>query len=49
VCRAAIFGKNIDDVLPFAGLRDSELGVGGIPCTMHDMQIDRMLVLNTPG
>ena len=35
-----------DDVMPFAGLRESGLGVGGIPYTMHDMQIDKMLVIN---
>jgi acyl-CoA reductase-like NAD-dependent aldehyde dehydrogenase len=34
-----------DDVMPFAGLRESGLGVGGIPYTMHDMQIDKMLVI----
>ncbi len=35
-----------DDVMPFAGLRESGLGVGGIPYTMHDMQIDKMVVIN---
>ena len=35
-----------DDVMPFAGLRESGLGVGGIPYTMHDMQIDKMTVIN---
>jgi len=34
-----------DDVMPFAGLRESGLGVGGIPYTMHDMQIDKMMVV----
>jgi acyl-CoA reductase-like NAD-dependent aldehyde dehydrogenase len=38
-----------DDVMPFAGLRESGLGVGGIPYTMHDMQIDKMMVINNPG
>ena len=38
-----------DDVMPFAGLRESGLGVGGIPYTMEDMQIDKMLVMRTPG
>ena len=38
-----------DDVMPFAGLRESGLGVGGIPYTMHDMQIDKMMVINKPG
>lgn len=33
-----------DDVMPFAGLRESGLGVGGIPYTLEDMQIDKMLV-----
>ena len=37
-----------DDVMPFAGLRESGLGVGGIPYTMHDMQIDKMLVIKSP-
>ncbi len=34
-----------DDVMPFAGLRESGLGIGGIPYTMHDMQIDKMMVI----
>ena len=38
-----------DDVMPFAGLRESGLGVGGIPYTMHDMQIDKMMVINNTG
>ncbi len=38
-----------DDVMPFAGLRESGLGVGGIPYTMEDMQIDKMLVLKSRG
>lgn len=37
-----------DDVMPFAGLRESGLGVGGIPYTMEDMQIDKMMVVNSP-
>jgi len=36
-----------DDVMPFAGLRESGLGTGGIPYTMHDMQIDKMLVVKS--
>ncbi|MCH9695164.1 MAG: aldehyde dehydrogenase family protein [Gammaproteobacteria bacterium] len=36
-----------DDVMPFAGLRQSGLGVGGIPHTISDMQIDKMMVLKT--
>ncbi len=38
-----------DDVMPFAGLRESGLGVGGIPYTMHDMQIDKLLVIKSSG
>jgi acyl-CoA reductase-like NAD-dependent aldehyde dehydrogenase len=36
-----------DDAMPFAGLRESGLGVGGIPYTMEDMQIDKMLVIKS--
>jgi acyl-CoA reductase-like NAD-dependent aldehyde dehydrogenase len=36
-----------DDVMPFAGLRESGLGVGGIPYTMHDMQIEKMMVVKS--
>ena len=36
-----------DDVMPFAGLRESGLGIGGIPYTMEDMQIDKMMVLRS--
>ncbi len=36
------------DWMPFAGLRQSGLGVGGIPHTMHDMQIRKMMVLKSP-
>jgi acyl-CoA reductase-like NAD-dependent aldehyde dehydrogenase len=32
------------DWMPFAGLRESGLGVGGIPYTYHDMTIEKMLV-----
>ncbi len=35
------------DWMPFAGLKQSGLGVGGIRYTMHDMQIDKMLVLRS--
>jgi len=35
------------DWMPFAGLRESGLGVGGIPYTFHDMQIQKMLVLDS--
>ena len=33
------------DWMPFAGLKHSGYGVGGIKYTMEDMQIDKMLVL----
>ena len=33
------------DWMPFAGLKHSGHGVGGIKYSMHDMQIDKMLVL----
>lgn len=35
------------DNMPFAGLRHSGLGVGGIGHTIEDMQIDKMLVLKS--
>ena len=34
------------DWMPFAGLRRSGLGVGGIPYTMADMSIEKMAVWN---
>jgi acyl-CoA reductase-like NAD-dependent aldehyde dehydrogenase len=37
------------DWMPFAGLRESGLGIGGIPYTMHDMQIEKMLVMRSPA
>ncbi|MEP7261619.1 MAG: aldehyde dehydrogenase family protein [Usitatibacter sp.] len=37
------------DWMPFAGLRQSGLGVGGIPYTFRDMQVDKMCVINSPG
>ncbi len=33
------------DWMPFAGLKNSGHGVGGIKYTMHDMQIEKMLIL----
>lgn len=33
------------DWMPFAGLRESGLGVGGIPHTFHDMTIEKMVVI----
>ncbi len=35
------------DWMPFAGLKQSGLGVGGIPHTFEDMQIKKMLVLRS--
>jgi len=35
------------DGMPFAGLRHSGLGVGGIPHTIDDMQIDKMMVIKS--
>ena len=35
------------DWMPFAGQRQSGLGTGGIPYTMHDMTSDKMIVLRT--
>ena len=34
------------DWMPFAGLKQSGLGIGGIKYTMREMQIDKMLVIN---
>ncbi|NRB71780.1 MAG: aldehyde dehydrogenase family protein, partial [Xanthomonadales bacterium] len=34
-----------DDVMPFAGLNASGLGIGGIPYTIEDMQFEKMLVI----
>ena len=36
------------DWMPFAGLRQSGYNVGGIPYTMHDMQVRKMMVLRSP-
>jgi len=36
-----------DDVMPFAGLRQSGLGVGGIPYTLEDMTIEKMMVVKS--
>jgi acyl-CoA reductase-like NAD-dependent aldehyde dehydrogenase len=35
------------DWMPFAGLRQSGLGVGGIPHTMRDMQIEKMMLIRS--
>ena len=36
------------DGMPFAGLRHSGLGVGGISHTIDDMRVNKMLVLHSP-
>jgi acyl-CoA reductase-like NAD-dependent aldehyde dehydrogenase len=36
------------DWMPFAGLRQSGLGVGGIPYTFRDMQVEKMFVAAIP-
>ncbi len=36
------------DWMPFAGLKQSGLGVGGIPHTIHDMQIEKMMIVHSP-
>lgn len=35
------------DWMPFAGLRHSGLGVGGIPYTFEDMQIEKLMVIKS--
>ncbi len=35
------------DWMPFAGLRESGMGVGGIPYTMEDMQIKKLTVIRS--
>jgi acyl-CoA reductase-like NAD-dependent aldehyde dehydrogenase len=37
------------DWMPFAGLRESGLGVGGIPYTFREMQIEKMFIGRTRG
>jgi len=36
------------DWMPFAGLRESGYGVGGIPHTIRDLQVRKMMVLRSP-
>lgn len=36
------------DWMPFAGLKQSGIGIGGIKYTMEEMQVDKMLVINSP-
>jgi hypothetical protein len=35
--------------MPFAGLRESGLGTGGIPYSFRDMQVEKLLVLRADG
>jgi len=35
------------DWMPFAGLKQSGLGVGGIPYTFEDMQVDKQIVIRS--
>ena len=35
------------DWMPFAGLRQSGLGTGGIPHSFRDMRLEKMFVLNS--
>lgn len=37
------------DHMPFAGLRESGLGTGGIPYTIEDLQINKMCVIHSPN
>ncbi|MDQ6982705.1 MAG: aldehyde dehydrogenase family protein [Mariprofundus sp.] len=37
------------DWMPFAGLRHSGLGVGGIPFAIRDMQAEKMIVIHSEG
>ena len=36
------------DWMPFAGLKQSGLGVGGIPRTLRDTQTEKMTVIHSP-
>ena len=35
------------DWMPFAGLKQSGLGIGGIPHTFRDMQVEKMMVIRS--
>jgi acyl-CoA reductase-like NAD-dependent aldehyde dehydrogenase len=35
------------DWMPFAGLKQSGLGVGGIPYTMEEMQVQKLIVIRS--
>lgn len=37
------------DWMPFAGLKHSGLGTGGIPYSMEDMQVEKMIVVTSRG
>ncbi|WP_419616208.1 aldehyde dehydrogenase family protein, partial [Thiolapillus sp.] len=37
------------DWMPFAGLKESGYGVGGIPYTYRDMQIEKLTVIRSRG
>jgi acyl-CoA reductase-like NAD-dependent aldehyde dehydrogenase len=37
------------DWMPFAGLKHSGYGVGGIPYTFEEMQIDKLMVIRSPS
>ena len=37
------------DWMPFAGLKESGYGTGGIPYTYHDMQVEKLLVIKSPS
>ena len=37
------------DWMPFAGLKHSGYGVGGIPHTFKDMQVEKMMVIRSPS
>jgi hypothetical protein len=34
--------------MPFAGLKESGLGVGGIPRSFRDMRIEKLIVVHSP-
>jgi hypothetical protein len=33
--------------MPFAGLRESGYGIGGIPYTIRDMQVEKLTVIRS--
>ncbi len=37
------------DWMPFAGLKQSGYGIGGIPYSIRDMQVEKMLVVKSPN